>query len=146
MNKNVILGIVLSLVIVAVFVTLVFAYVGKGNSLSTAVSGGSCTGDSASCSSSSASCSSGSSSGCASSSAGCSSGGQTSCGGSSSPYYDPKVDYGAIEKQAVEFYAKATGDSSVKAKAFGIDKINVVIYKNDKILDRYTFTDGKFVK
>jgi hypothetical protein len=139
MKKNVFFGIILSVVLVAVLVTLVFAYVGKGNSLSTAVNGGSCTGDPATCSGeSSMSCSGGSSS--------CS-GGSSSCGSTiASPYYDPKVDYSAIEKQAVEMYSKETGDTNIKAKAFGIGKVNVVLYKDNKIVARYTFENGKFVK
>lgn len=141
MKKNVVFGIILSLVIVAVIVTLVVFFVGKGNSLANAVSGGSCDG----CASES-SCSADQSSGCSqSSSSGCSEQ-ASSCGGQANPYFDPKVDYSAIERQAVEFYSSKTGDNAVSAKAFGIGKINVVITKDEKIVERYTYENGNFVK
>ena len=134
MKKNVIFGIIISVVLVAVLVTLVFVYVGKGNSLSTAVNGGSCTGDQSTCSEekTSSRCLGGNEGGCGSSNA--------------SPHYDPNVDYGAIEKQAVEMYSKETGDTNVVAKAFGIGKVTVVMYKDNQKVATYTYEDGKFVK
>ncbi len=138
MNRNVVFGIVLALVVTAVFVTLVFVYTGKGHSLASAVDGSSCTGDPASCSMEG--------SGCSESSAGCSSG-STSCGGGgSSAYYDPNVDYGKIEKDAVAFYAQKTGDNAVMAKAFGIGTVTVVIYKDSKVMEKYRYENGNFVK
>lgn len=141
MNRNVIFGIVLALVVTAVFVTLVFVYTGKGNSLASAVDGSSCTGDPASCSNGSSGCTESKTAG------GCSSSGSMSCGGGgSAAYYDPNVDYGKIERDAVAFYAKKTGDNAVIAKAFGIDTVTVVIYKEDKEMERYRYENGNFVK
>lgn len=135
MKKSIIFGIILSLVVVAVIVTLVVFYTNKGNSLANAVNSGSCTGDPQSCSQEQLA-------GCGSSASGCSS----SCSGGSNPYFDPNVDYSAIEREAVEFYSSKTGDNAVSAKAFGIDKINVVITKDDKIVERYVYENGNFVK
>lgn len=135
MKKNIIFGVILSLVVVAVVVTLVVFYTNKGNSLANAVNGGSCTGDPQSCSQEQLA-------GCGSSASGCAS----SCSGESNPYFDPNVDYSAIERDAVEFYSSKTGDNAVAAKAFGIDKINVVITKDDKIVERYVYENGNFVK
>jgi hypothetical protein len=140
MNKNVVVGIIVSLVIVAVIVTLAVFFVNKGNTLKNAVAGGSCTGDPTSCSMEK-------SSGCSSSSspAGCSSQ-VSSCSGSSNPYLNPNVDYKAIEKQAIDLYASKTGDKEVIAKAIGNEKITVVIIKGDKEVARYIYEKGNFVQ
>ncbi|NTU61709.1 MAG: hypothetical protein HGA95_05260, partial [Caldiserica bacterium] len=141
MKKNIVFGIILSLVIVAVIVTLVVFFVGRGNSLANAVEGGSCNG----CTGGESSCTLEKSAGCSQSSIGCSEQ-ASSCTGVANPKFDPKVDYSSIERQAVEFYSSKTGDNAVSAKAFGIDKINVVITKDDKIVERYTYENGNFVK
>lgn len=140
MNKNVVIGIFVSLVIVAVIVTLAVFFVNKGNTLANAVSSGSCTGDPASCSMEK-------SSGCSSSSspAGCSSM-TSSCSGSSNPYLNPNIDYKAIEMKAVELYASKTGDNQVTARAIGTDKITVVVIKGNKEVARYFYENGNFIE
>jgi len=139
MKKNLFLGIVISICVIALVVLGIVSYTSAGNNLNAAVNSGSCTGNEADC---------GSKVGCASSQ------GIAGCSGQASPYGisaqaggQTSQDFSAIENAAVDYYTKTYNVAGISARASQAGCCtNILIIKDNRIIDSLSYKNGEFTK
>jgi len=137
MKKNLFVGVIIAVCVIALVVLGIVSYTSAGNNLNAAVNSGSCTGNEADCSSKV---------GCASSK------GNAGCSGQVSPYgintqAGLTPDFNAIENAAIDYYTKTYNASGISARASQAGCCtNVLIIKDNRIIDSLSYKNGQFTK
>ena len=126
MDRRIWAGIIAGAAVVVLVIIGIVAYTNNGGSLASANNCGS-------------SCS-----GCSAEKSGCSG---ESYNTENEQISETPTDLKALEKEAVDYYAKTYGDSNVTAKTFNAGYCTgVAIIKDGKIIDSLKYKDGQFFK